>query len=389
MKTDDEPEDLGSPTVSATLEVRLPIEIKKAEYTIFELHRRWRQKTLVLDPDFQREFVWPIDKQIKLVESVMARIPLPVFYLSDETQENTEDQILVVDGQQRLTTLFAFMEGRYADPSRDTPIVTRDSDLSGRPFVLNKLRLMKELEGKTFSTLDLKLRRRFEETSLVCFVIQPKTSPEVKFELFERINAESTQLNAQEIRNALYRGSGLDLVRRLARAGSDFRRVAGEGRIWNRMRADEFVLRGVSFLWRGTSDYSGDLKLFLNDTLVALNKALPEELAQIEARFLHAVAFAERVFGEHAWQRFVPQKDEFAGHISGPLVEAVSAVADRLYRDELPEAKLAKGLKHRFRHLCSDADFVGAILNATQTKRNLTLRITQLEEAFRADQPAP
>lgn len=132
----------------------------------------------------------------------MARIPLPVFYLSEESEE----ELLVVDGQQRLTTLFAFIEGRFAEANTVSPIRKRDEGSGGHPFILDKLRLLKELDGKEFATLEAKLQRRFEETPLTCFVIQAGTHPDVKFELFERINEGSAPLFAQEIRNALYRG---------------------------------------------------------------------------------------------------------------------------------------------------------------------------------------
>jgi hypothetical protein len=105
---DDEKEDLGAST-HERVETKFPLDIRKADYSIFELHRRWTQGELRIQPDFQRAFVWPEKKQIKLVESVLARIPLPVIYLLDD-----DDKLEVVDGQQRLTTLFAFIEGRFA-----------------------------------------------------------------------------------------------------------------------------------------------------------------------------------------------------------------------------------------------------------------------------------
>src|SRR5690606_35211829 len=88
-----EREDLGEPTLEP-IRTRFPLDIRKAEFSIFELHRRWRNGTLRLDPEFQRAFVWPPDKQVKLVESVMAQIPLPVFYLSDDGEA-----LELVDGQ--------------------------------------------------------------------------------------------------------------------------------------------------------------------------------------------------------------------------------------------------------------------------------------------------
>jgi len=377
-KTLEEPEALGD-AESEPIEAKFPLEIRKAEYSIFELHRRWKNRVLHLHPDFQRDFVWPIDKQIKLVESVMARIPLPVFYLSDD-----EDGIEVVDGQQRLTTLFAFMEGRFADRDADTVIRHRDMEVGqGRPFELRKLRLLQELEGMTFEKLDPKLRRKFEETQLTCFVLDPRTSPKAKFELFERINEGATPLNPQEIRNALHRGPGLELVRRLAGPGSRFRAVAGEHRVYKRMRADELVLRGIAFSWRGWDQYKGDLKDFLNTTLSKLNETTPAERAVAEATFSHGIAFAERVFGDKAWQRYDPTTKAWSGHISGPLVEVVSTSAHRVFPSELPSPSQASAILRGFKELCGDYAFNNAILTATQTVANVKVRMVKFEEVCR------
>src|SRR3954469_22113320 len=77
--------------------------------SISDVIRRIDSKRYVLDPDFQREFVWPEDKQSKLIESCIMRVPLPVFYLA----EADDGRIIVVDGLQRLTTFHRFVKGLF------------------------------------------------------------------------------------------------------------------------------------------------------------------------------------------------------------------------------------------------------------------------------------
>lgn len=354
-------EKLGTPE-HTPVETKFPLDIRKAEFSIFELHRRWQQGHLRLQPDFQRAFVWSEEKQIKLVESVLALIPLPVIYLSDDG-ENLE----VVDGQQRLTTLFAFMEGRFADADALEVVRRRGTEPGqGRMFELRGLRLLDELKRQSFEKLDPKIRRKFEETQLTCFVLHPSTSPMAKFELFERINEGTIPLNPQEIRNALYRGPGLMLVRELASPRSRFRMVAGADRSYARMRADELVLRGIAFSWRGWEVYKGDLKAFLNESLEKLNQAPAGERENVERAFLHAVDLAERVFGDKAWQRYDPQRGEWSGHISGPLVEVVSTAAGRVFPDTLPSDEQASAIRDRFEQLCGDIPC--AIVSTAESK---------------------
>jgi len=374
----EEPEDVG-PAVEAVVETQFPLDIRKSDFSIYELHHRWEGGFVRLQPEFQREMVWTEDKQIKLVESVLARIPLPVIYLADDG-----DTLDVVDGQQRLTTLFAFIEGRFAERHAPEAIRRRGTDpAEGRSFELRKLTLMKELEGQRFDTIEPKTRRLFEQTQLTCFVLQANTSPQAKFQIFGRLNEGTTPLNPQEIRNAIYRGAGLELVRSLAGPNSRFRVVAGADRSYARMRADELVLRGIAFSWRGWNGYRGDLKGFVNDALDALNKAGDAQRAEVERAFLHAIDFAERVFGDNAWQRYDLVKKEWSGHISGPLVEAVSAAATRVFPKTLPDDEQASRILKRFEDLCGNNAFTNAILTATQTAANVKARMEALEEICR------
>jgi Protein of unknown function DUF262 len=371
-------EDVG-PAVEAVVETQFPLDIRKSDFSIYELHHRWTQGFVRLQPEFQREMVWTEDKQIKLVESVLARIPLPVIYLADDG-----DTLDVVDGQQRLTTLFAFIEGRFAERDAPEAIRRKGDDLTeGHPFVLRNLTLMKELNKKRFDTIEPKTRRLFEQTQLTCFVLQANTSPQAKFQIFGRLNEGTTPLNPQEIRNAIYRGPGLELVRSLAEPNSRFRVVAGADRSYARMRADELVLRGIAFSWRGSKSYKGDLKGFINDALDALNKASDAERAEVKRVFLHAIAFAQLVFGDHAWQRYDPVKQEWSGHISGPLVEAVSAAATRVFPMTLPDKGQASRILKGFEELCGDNAFTNAILTATQTAANVRARMEALERICR------
>ncbi|KKZ13994.1 MAG: hypothetical protein TQ37_02580, partial [Candidatus Synechococcus spongiarum 15L] len=74
--------------------------IRNEVRTIYEVIRRIDKGSYIMDPDFQRDFIWPTDKQSRLIESVIMRIPLPVFYLAEDEQ----GRMIVVDGLQRLST---------------------------------------------------------------------------------------------------------------------------------------------------------------------------------------------------------------------------------------------------------------------------------------------
>jgi hypothetical protein len=331
--------------------VAWPLQIAKAERSIFELHRSWKNRVLRLDPDFQREFVWDSRRKVKLVESVLARIPLPVFYLSEENEEET----LVIDGQQRLTTLFSFMDGG---------------------FELKGLELLPELNGHRFATLEGRAQRRFESTPLTCFIVQPGTSANVKFQIFERLNEGAIALNAQEIRNSLFRGPGLDLVKRLGADTSpgSFRAVAGAHRTYKRMRADELVLRALAFLDLGLDRYSGDTRTFLNEELQQLNRS-PEGHPQLEGRLRSALARTRAVFGDRAFRRYIPADRTWARQLNGPLVEIIVAGFDRYFPEpKALEPGKAAEIRKRFEDLCGKAEFRDALMFATQSSSTVRRR---------------
>jgi hypothetical protein len=77
--------------------------------SVSEVVKRIESNRYILDPDFQRDFVWQPQKQSKLVESCVMRIPLPVFYVA----EATDGRIIVVDGLQRLTTFVRFLGNQF------------------------------------------------------------------------------------------------------------------------------------------------------------------------------------------------------------------------------------------------------------------------------------
>ncbi len=98
--------------------------IRSENRTVHDVLRRIEQSHYIMNPDFQRDFIWDEGKQSKLIESVIMRIPLPVFYLA----EDKLGKMIVVDGLQRLSTFYRFFkdELRLKLPDRE--------DINGKNF---------------------------------------------------------------------------------------------------------------------------------------------------------------------------------------------------------------------------------------------------------------
>ena len=142
-------------------------------------------------PKFQRRYIWSDKLASRLVESILLNVPIPPCYLS----QNSEYELDVIDGQQRIFSLFRFVDNR---------------------FKLTGLEVLEELNGKNYFEIPAPIQRQINTHTLRCVVVTNDSHPEVKFDVFERLNTNTVPLNAQELRNCIYRGPLNDLLTELA-----------------------------------------------------------------------------------------------------------------------------------------------------------------------------
>lgn len=166
-------------------------------YNLSTLMKWWGKKLVV--PDFQRAYVWKKKKAAEFVDSVLRGLPVPSIFFYDDTDNN---RLLVVDGQQRLKSLSAFINGEF----------------HGKEFKLTGNIHPKWL-GKTYSKLDQEDRDRLDDTLLNITVMRqlaPDDGQSSMYLAFQRINTGGETLNAQEIRMAVSYGKFAKLIYRLA-----------------------------------------------------------------------------------------------------------------------------------------------------------------------------
>lgn len=200
-------------------------------------------------PKFQRQYVWPDKLASRLVESVLLNVPIPPCYLS----ENEDCELDVIDGQQRIFSLYRFVENQ---------------------FELRDLEALSELNGLRFFELPSKEQRKIRTHTLRCVVITNESHPEIKFDVFERLNTSTMPLNPQELRNCVSRGSLNNLLAELS-FGNDWLSIRGRKAPDKRLADEEIILRYFSFQLQDLGNYKTPLKNWLNDA-ARIGRKLPE-----------------------------------------------------------------------------------------------------------------
>lgn len=176
--------------------------VDKVDKSTSDLFRMIIEGELNLQPDYQRKFVWDIKTMSKFIESLLLAIPIPTIFLA----ENSDDTFEVIDGQQRLTTIFAFMKSKLdANDIDELPKNLRELD----DLTLNSLETLKQFNKKSY--LDMgDMQRKFNNVSLPVVIIKKDSTEDIKYDIFSRINSGAIKLNSQELLNVMYRGKLID-----------------------------------------------------------------------------------------------------------------------------------------------------------------------------------
>ena len=333
------------------------VKIRTVNIVVAQLISRIDNGGLNLAPDFQRlRGIWDNTRKSRLIESLLLRIPIPVFYVA----ANGDDDWQVVDGLQRMSTINDFVTGSFA---------------------LNRLEYLTWLNRQKHDQLPRQMQRRISETQLIVNVIEPGTPHEVMFNVFLRINTGGMTLNKQEIRHALHPGVIREYLTELA--DSEEFLAATDNSIAKRRMADrECVLRFLAFYVTSPQDYtSHDLDSFLGKTMDDINAMTLEQRGIITGGFKKAMRAAFAIFGEDAF-RTRYNRDDRRRPINRALLEAWSVLLARCSSDQIGRlVHSEKRVRYKFRNLMNDdIDFDRAISRSTGDPRNVRKRFRAIEQ---------
>ena len=214
-------------------------------------------------PEFQRWYVWNDRMASKLIESILLNVPIPPCYLAQDQQFKLD----VIDGQQRIFSIYRFVDNQFS---------------------LQDLSFLTELHGMRYFELDATMQNRINTYTMRCIMITNDSDPDIRFEVFERLNSNTMPLNAQELRNCISRGSLIDLLGHLA-SNRSWLSILNRKSPDTRMRDEELILRFFGFYMGGLDSYRTPQKLWLND-VADMGKSYSERrIGELEAGWLGSI----------------------------------------------------------------------------------------------------
>lgn len=325
------------------------IDIRETPHSIFELMRKYDDRRLIIDPDFQRRLVWKPEQKSRFIESIILNFPLPPFYVN----ETREGKYIIVDGLQRTTALHEFVNNE---------------------FKLVGLEALPNLNDKNFS--DLKAmsgayQTKIEDKSINLYVLRPSVPIEVVYDLFNRINTGGTKLERQEVRNCIFLGKATKLLKNLSET-EVFKNAIDNGISPRRMKDREAILRYLSFkLFDYKKDYQGDMSDFVENTMRKINKMSDEEISDLKTDFDRVMQLTYGFFDSRNFRVPFPERTT-RGRINIAVLESVGYFFSKQTNDFLYQNKAT--IIKNFETLLKNPEYLDAVQQSTGDKRRVGTR---------------
>lgn len=330
---------------------------ESSDYTVETLVNKVLNESIFI-PDFQRKYVWSDVQASKLIESLIIQCPIPVIYLNQEKDERYS----VIDGNQRVTSLKRFLNNEFS---------------------LKGLTAYSELDGLTYSQLDPRIQRHINNRTLRCISISKDTHPQVKFDVFERLNSGSVKLNKQELRHGLYYGKLIKSAKDLVSKTEITKYVLPIDHKNKRMKGEEFILR----FWTISLDftnYKSSLAASINN-YIEKNKN-DVDVSSLEETFKNTFNLVTKAFGDYSFLTFSKDKE---GNFQKLKFNAAlyDAVMVGFYENEKSgvldfSVEKAENLEKIYNLFQNDKEFLKSISQATGNKNAVKYRIAKIKEIF-------
>lgn len=348
-------------TLQLFVDAQNNLVVQHSDFSLRALFDMAKSQAIDLAPHYQRRDRWRPEKQSALIESFLLNVPVPPVYLS----EDEFGKYSVIDGKQRLTAIRDFLAG----------------DLR-----LTKLAKFDDLEGATFADLPIPIQNALSVRPYIRVItLLKQTDPQLKYEVFLRLNTGGEKLLAQEIRNVAFSGPLNDLLFELSAAPFLRRQMkikAESSPPYRRMEDVEHVLRFFTMAerWKGIGP---QLSREMDDFMRQNRAATAARCAQLRRSFTRSLDACQRIWGDRAFYK--PQGMGWRGQFISPLFDAEMVAASQLSEVEIDRcARQQKALLQRFvEKYRNDAQFAKSVTQSTNNPSSVNKRIATVAGILR------
>lgn len=338
------------------------------DWTVATILNQIEQGNIDLNPGFQRRNAWNDTKRSRLIESILIGYPIPEIVLAES--KGKRNSFVVIDGKQRLLTIAGYKDNeKYKYWDRKNP---KTAGLKSKYNALSY--------DDLFS--DPNLLRIFENSALRCTVISNYQSENSLYDIFYRLNAGSTKLSSQELRQALNKGKFSEFLIQVTDEDNILRNVMNIKDPDKRLRDVEVLLRCMSFL-EYASDYKGNLLQFLDNKTKVFNERWDSDQEYIEKlknRVFEAVKKLVDVFGNNNEVGRKYKNGELNTKFNRVLLEVLVFFFDKIEHEKLTINNNSKFKDLYIKLFEEDFDFQATIDGSTKNMENYKLRYSRIQD---------
>jgi hypothetical protein len=334
-----------------------------ADLSFRELVQRYEDNELI-KPELQRHYVWDRTEASRFIDSLLLGLPVPSIFLA----QTKDEKLLIVDGYQRIMTVYDYVRGIFSKDERVFRLARSD-------------KINHRWRGRAFSELGEVEQRRIRNTTIHAIIFiqqQPDEDDTSLFQIFERINTSGRTLLSQEIRNCVAQGPFNNLLLELNQ-NTKWRRLFGLSEPDSRMRDTEFILR---FFALSSPDFKGDhrekisLKRFLDVYMKKHSNPSDEEIEAMRVRFNSAIDLIYNCFGGSAFHNVSPKEPtRLVTKFSPTIYDSIIIATDYVLRKGA--VNLPQDADEARRALLLDPGYKAAIGTETMTRESINTRISK------------
>lgn len=334
--------------------------IQQSDFSLETVSRMIEKNIIDLHPHYQRRNRWSDDKQSKLIESFILNVPVPPIYFS----EDEYGVYSIIDGKQRLTAIHDFLTNK---------------------FKLKNLDVFNELNGLEFHELPIQIKNALTVRPYIRVVTLLKQSnPELKYEVFLRLNTGGDSLRPQEIRNVAFDGSLNKLLYQLSDNSilkNKLKITDSSSNSYRKMDDLETILRffSLSFYWDKLPSQTISKVM---DIYMSQHKNIDfSDIDSLNQKFTKTISICNEIWSGNAFYKPISEsnyREQFIAPLYDAQMIAVSLIIDELGESSLSNINREILEKETLTLFISDLDFLKSVTQATNNSLNIHKRITSI-----------